>query len=646
MFRINFTIIAVIAITINLSAQVDPVSETEDNSPSSKEIVFTPNSASKYINDLLDKEYLWKPGSNSIKTPLSRLIEQYDEAYDSVINELSQKDLKPTTINKGKVLLNDTLAIRWLNDSTFIFDTLKLGKEPLYVKKTVIHTIIDSIKIIGSAKSVDDSTLTESAKKDSIVRKRDTIISKKDYVTEVIIDTALLSSKNLKLYQIKNKQIFPNPFPADSKKTYHFTEDGSRIIISKPVHVYVTDSSSPFYYVPNKKMPDSLNAAIQTLLKFTGQRDSVLVYLNNNEGASKPFWLTSGKDELQRYWVKNHRNDSVSLWLGNPIKNNISLALEDDIIIDRIEEENIDDVSFTMATPKDKLAKVESFEEIPVFWSYDFSTSLTLSENYLSNWVQGGENSVSSLIDIQGEAKYVNKESKIEWTNDGRLKIGSIITEEDNEYDFRKNTDFLEFNSKYNKEIKSKIDFSTIFYMKNQLANGFNYPNDSVIISKFLNPGTFTIGTGIEYKPVKSTTINFSVLSYKNTFVLDTVNIDQTNHGIDEGKRANQEMGGQLLIENELTAFSDLKVDNSLRLFSNYIEKPQNIDVEWELELEKQISMYFTIVFNIHIIYDDDIRITELDENGDAILLSDGTEKKTPKLQLNQYLGLTFIVSL
>ncbi len=646
MIRLTLTILALLAVITILNAQEPDNSTQNPDLSSSDEILFTPGAASKYIMDILDMDNLWKPGSDSNKIPLTRLLEQYKEAYDSAVFKLSQTDYQLEKLHKDHTFIDDTLAVRWLNDSTFIIDTLELGREPLYVERTIIQRIIDTIEKTDTLEQAKDDSLPPIYTEGTVRRRRDTIFNTTEYVSEVIIDTAFLKAKEIQLYQIKDRRIVPKPVPEKSKRTYRFIPDGSKLIVSTPVHAYIATPESPFNIVPNDKMPDSLNAAVQTLLDYTGKRDSILIYINNNEGASKPFWLSTGKDELQRYWVRNHRDDSVSLWMGNPDRNNLSLALEDDILIDRIKKETIDELTFTMAMPKVSLAKIEPFKEIPIFWTYNFSTSFALSENFLSNWVQGGENSVSSLLDIQGEAVYVNKTTKTEWTTDGRLKLGSIIIEEDKEYDFRKNTDILEFNSKYNRGLTGKISLSNLFHMKNQLATGYNYPNDSVIISKFLNPGTFTIGAGIEYTPIKKSTINFSVLSYKNTFVLDTVNIDQTNHGIDEGKRANQEMGGQLLIENEFTFFQDLKVDNSLRLFSNYLDKPQNVDVEWEMELQKQISMYFTIVFNIHMIYDDDIRITELDENGDAVLLPDGSEKKTPKLQLKQFLGLTFIVKL
>jgi hypothetical protein len=184
---------------------------------------------------------------------------------------------------------------------------------------------------------------------------------------------------------------------------------------------------------------------------------------------------------------------------------------------------------------------------------------------------------------------------------------------------------------------------SASLYFKSQLAKGYNYPNDSVIVSKFLNPASLTLGLGAEYKPFKNTSINVAPLSYKNTFVLDTALIDQTKHGIARDKRAKQELGTQVVILNKFTAIEDLAVTNRLRLFSNYIHKPQNIDVEWEMLLDRKINWFFTIRLNLHLIYDDDVRFTVMDAEGLPVLGPDGAEKQVPRAQFKEFVGLSLL---
>lgn len=277
-------------------------------------------------------------------------------------------------------------------------------------------------------------------------------------------------------------------------------------------------------------------------------------------------------------------------------------------------------------------------EPVPKYWDFAFLTAFVLNQTYLSNWTKGGESSLSTMMDLQGDATYNNKEANTQWINSLRLKYGTITTQDKGT---RKNNDALEINSKFNRNAWGKIGMSASMYMKHQLAKGYNYPNDSVPISKFLNPGTMTLGLGFEYKPAKEITFNVAPLSYKTTFVLDTAHIDQTLHGIDKNARAKREMGTQIVVTSKLTPFENMEVTNNLRLFSNYLNKPQNIDLDWELNITQQINWFFAIRLNLHLIYDDDVRFPVLDENDQPVLLPDGSAKKVADLQFKEFVGLS-----
>jgi hypothetical protein len=242
------------------------------------------------------------------------------------------------------------------------------------------------------------------------------------------------------------------------------------------------------------------------------------------------------------------------------------------------------------------------------------------------------------MLDIIGQATYNNKQANTQWINSGRVNIGTQFTQEKGN---RKNNDLLEFTSKLNKYAYGKVSLSASFYIKSQVARGYNYPNDSVIVSKFLNPASLTLGLGAEFKPFENTSINVAPISYKNTFVLDTALIDQTKHGINPDKRAKQEMGLQVVFFNKFSPLEDLTMMNRVRLFSNYLYKPQNIDVDWEMLADWKINWFFTIRLNLHVIYDDDVRFTVLDGEGTPILKPDGSEKKVPKAQFNEFMGLS-----
>jgi hypothetical protein len=263
-----------------------------------------------------------------------------------------------------------------------------------------------------------------------------------------------------------------------------------------------------------------------------------------------------------------------------------------------------------------------------------------LNQTYLSNWTKGGESSLATMLDITGGAIYNNKAANTEWISSLRVNIGALHTQEKG---LRKNNDLIELNSKFNRNASGKFGFSASFYMKSQVAKGKNYPNDSVVVSKFLNPASLTLGLGAEYKPFKNTSLNVAPLSYKNTFVLDTAQIDQTQHGISKDKRSKQELGTQVVFYNKFTAIEDLVVTNRLRMFSNYLDKPQNVDVDWEMQLDRKINWFFTIRLNIHLIYDDNVRFTVYDSEDQAVLNPDGSEKKVARAQFKEFIGLSVL---
>ena len=594
-------------------------------------VVFTPWAASEYLINLIGMERLWRHDNDTLRISLSRLTDHFSEPYDSVRTRLTRLPFDTIESRPIRIAHHDTLPLLWLSKNVFIVDTVPLDKEPYITRETIRMKTLDSIPDFFTEEFPDLKKLV-----DSLLMVRDTI-------TEIFIDYHYLASKNIQMHQVLDKEVTPPLLPSNSHLYLGFLEDSTGIVLSSYERVIMADEKSPFYIMPSPDMPDSLRLAVETLLAHAYQRDSVLLHIHDLAGRETPFWLSAKETDPYRFWVRNAENDSVTIWLGNPSSNTLALVLEEGINIERLEKQTADDIPLTSAVPKRVLATLTPIEEIPIYWNFGFNSSFALNQNYLSNWARGGESSLAGMIDISGRAVYDDKANKVQWTSSGRLRYGTIRTRE---HGFRTSTDIIEVNSQYNKELRKKLDFSAVLYGKTQLAEGFRYPNDSVVVSKFFNPGTFTVGVGMEYEPFKDTKLNFSVLSYRSTFVLDTANINQTTHGVDSDKRARREMGGQLVINNKMNLFDDLTIENAVRLFSNYLDKPQNIDVDWEINLQKRVSYYFTISINLHIIYDENILFPVLDGEGNPVTLPDGSPKERPRLQLKQFLGVTMSLSI
>ena len=95
-----------------------------------------------------------------------------------------------------------------------------------------------------------------------------------------------------------------------------------------------------------------------------------------------------------------------------------------------------------------------------------------MSQASLTNWVRGGESSISTAMDITGYADYNNKQLKLSSNNFIRLKYGVIGS---GKTGIKKNLDLLETNSKLNHKAFGRFDFSAIMLFKTQIAQGYTY---------------------------------------------------------------------------------------------------------------------------------------------------------------------------
>jgi hypothetical protein len=390
---------------------------------------------------------------------------------------------------------------------------------------------------------------------------------------------------------------------------------------------------------------DSAEVAVRTLLDFTSARDSSILNLTGSGNAITPIWLNSRSGRMQRYWLKNGLNDSVTVWIGSNSRHKLSLYLEDGVTFKRpARESNYSQARIDLKEiDRSKLLSVKQITVKSQLWKYRSEASFALNQAFLSNWVKGGESSVSTTFDITGYADYENKPLKITSNNFARIKFGLIASGNENaKWDVQKNIDLIETNSKLNHKAFGRFDFSAILLLKTQIARGYNYPNDSIPVSKFFNPAVLTIGLGLDYKPNKTTSINFSPLSYKGTFVPDTLHIDKSKYGVLPGHRALNEPGASFMISNEFKPYKTVTVTNRLQLFTNYIHNPQNVDVDWEMIATANLNWFTEVRLNTHLVFDDDTKTPVLDKNGEQVL-ADGKPLKSARIQYKELLGFSFI---
>ncbi len=265
-------------------------------------------------------------------------------------------------------------------------------------------------------------------------------------------------------------------------------------------------------------------------------------------------------------------------------------------------------------------------------WNSGLQSSLTFSQVSLSNWAGGGDNSIALNGFISAFANRTKNRST--WENSlniayGLTKIGDEAV--------RKSDDKIEVSSKYGYQLTNgsdKLSLSSSATFRSQFANGFDFPNDSIRISKFLAPGYLLLSTGLDYKPASSLSIFFSPATSKITLVSDD---DLAGaFGVDPSENSRLEFGSFLKIIFNKEIITNVNFESKLDLFSNYSENPGDIDVNWETALVMKINNFMSANFMTHLIYDKDVQF--------KVVENDVVVDTEDRIQFKQIfgIGLTF----
>ena len=467
-----------------------------------------------------------------------------------------------------------------------------------------------------------------------IILPSDTVI-KVDYTVQKNLSDSLKTEEKKNIFDI---------LPVDTRVLAMMKDTLMILAVDTLSQIVSKDGNLPFRYYSWPYESDSIKVAVSSLIKDLDSRDSLIVNITGSSRGVLPVWLNSGNDRLARFWLSNENSDSVTVWIGGVSRNTLGLFLEDGIMFRRpTKESKYSDAQLNLKTLNSKnLREVNQSAIKPHYWKLHSESSFVFNQTALTNWVRGGENSLTLASDITGFADYNNKRINLTSNNFIRLKYGVLKSGEN---PVKKNMDLLETNSKLNHKAFGKFDFSAVLLFKTQIAKGYNYPNDSVPVSKFLNPAVVTFGLGLDYKPNKTTSINFSPVTYKGTFVTDTGKligqIDQTKYGIPANRKSMHEPGVSLLITNEFKPYKTITITNRMQLFTNYIHNPQNIDVDWEMIVSAKLNWFTDVRFNTHLVFDDDTKTAVLDKDKKPVMGMDGKPKKTARIQFKELLGFS-----
>jgi Protein of unknown function (DUF3078) len=285
----------------------------------------------------------------------------------------------------------------------------------------------------------------------------------------------------------------------------------------------------------------------------------------------------------------------ILLVISTSLLFNISLKAQDATVKDLKNEAS----KSVAKDPKDTAVKT---------WKLSGLFNLNINQGSLSNWSAGGDKFSFSLN------AYLNifafyKKNKHSWDNSLDLAYGIVNT---TSLGSRKASDRIDLLSKYGYAISKKWNAAVLGNLRTQFANGYAYSkttagkDTSNIISKTFAPAYVLLSLGFDYKPKDNFSLFLSPLTER--WVVVTDKLIKPLFGVDSNKNARNELGAFVSANYTAKLGSNFVYKTKLDLFSNYKQKPQNIDVYWTNSLTAKLTKYINFSLNLDMIYDDDTK--------------------------------------
>jgi hypothetical protein len=171
--------------------------------------------------------------------------------------------------------------------------------------------------------------------------------------------------------------------------------------------------------------------------------------------------------------------------------------------------------------------------------------------------------------------------------------------------DTKKTDDRIEFTSLLGRKASGNWYYSAFLNFKTQMDSGFDPDDQTYKISHFFSPAYFQFGPGMLWKKSDNLKVNIAPATSKLVIVHDHFTEFGSSFGVEQGKTTRYELGAALNGYYKFTIMENVSVENILNLYSNYLEDPQNVDLDYQLNIVMKINKYLSTNFAFQTIYDD-----------------------------------------
>ena len=247
------------------------------------------------------------------------------------------------------------------------------------------------------------------------------------------------------------------------------------------------------------------------------------------------------------------------------------------------------------------LSAQDSKEELSdtAVWTKGGTFTFLLNQSTFENWVAGGVSSVSGAVGVNYDFNYIKKD----WSWDNKIIAAFGITKIKDQ-DIQKSDDRLEWNSVLGKKAKGYWFYSAFLNFKTQFTDDLD--SDTKGPTQFLSPAYLQLGPGMLWKKSDNLKVNIAPATTKLIVVDKNLTLpDAAYFGVDEGKSTRFEFGASVGAYYKFDLMKNISMENILNLYSNYLEDPQNVDLDYTMNLVMNINTYISTTLAYQTIYDD-----------------------------------------
>ncbi|RVU90682.1 DUF3078 domain-containing protein [Flavobacterium columnare] len=213
-------------------------------------------------------------------------------------------------------------------------------------------------------------------------------------------------------------------------------------------------------------------------------------------------------------------------------------------------------------------------------------------------WLAGGTSSIAGNININYDFNYKSKD--LIWDNKVIVAYGLTKIKEAN---IRKSDDRLLYNSVLGKRAEGYWFYSAFLDFKTQMDSGFD--TNGSRISHFFSPAYLQMGPGMMWKKHENFKFNIAPATARLVVVHSHFTENGSSFGVEQGKTTRFEFGAGLQGYYKFKLMENVTWENILNLYSNYLDKPRNIDIDYQANLAMKINKYISTNLAFQAIYDD-----------------------------------------